>query len=333
MVILLDNDKGLLRVENLTTYFFSGEGTAKAVDNVSFSVKEGETVGLVGESGSGKTVTAFSIMRLVPPPGKIVGGHIVLDDGTGDLVVKPEEEMMKIRGAKISMCFQDPFTYLNPLTTVGKQIAEAITLHREITSEDAKNDVISLMKSLAIQSPEERYDAYPHQLSGGMRQRILLAMAISCGPKLLIADEPTTALDVIAQDEILSLLKEIKNKLGVALLLITHDLAIASRLCDRIVIMYAGKVMEVGSARHIFREPKHPYTSALLESLPRVRHKVIELKTIEGALPSVINPPTGCRFHPRCPFATETCKKEIPELVKVAEGHYSACLRINEIYQ
>src|SRR5208282_4158399 len=252
MVILLDNDKGLLRVENLTTYFFSGEGTAKAVDNVSFSVKEGETVGLVGESGSGKTVTAFSIMRLVPPPGKIVGGHIVLDDGTGDLVVKPEEEMMKIRGAKISMCFQDPFTYLNPLTTVGKQIAEAITLHREITSEDAKNDVISLMKSLAIQSPEERYDAYPHQLSGGMRQRILLAMAISCGPKLLIADEPTTALDVIAQDEILSLLKEIKNKLGMALLLITHDLAIASRLCDRIVIMYAGKVMEVGSARHIF---------------------------------------------------------------------------------
>ena len=326
-------DKALLRVENLTTHFFSGEGIAKAVDNVSFSVKEGETVGLVGESGSGKTVTAFSIMRLVPPPGKIVDGLIMLDDGTGDLVVKPEEEMMKIRGAKIAMCFQDPFTYLNPLTTVGKQISEAITLHREITDEDAKHDVISLMKSLAIQSPEERYDAYPHQLSGGMRQRILLAMAISCGPKLLIADEPTTALDVIAQDEILTLLKEIKNKLGMALLLITHDLAIASCLCDRIVIMYAGKVMEVGSTRHIFREPKHPYTSALLQSLPRVRHKVIELKTIEGALPSVINPPRGCRFHPRCPFATETCKKEIPELVKVAEGHYSACLKISEIYQ
>jgi len=333
MVSYMDRAKPLLQVENLTTYFFTGEGTAKAVDDVSFFVNEGETVGLVGESGSGKTVTAFSIMRLIPTPGRIVGGHILLEDGTGDILVKREEEMMKIRGAKIAMCFQDPFTYLNPLTAVGKQIAEAIKLHREITDEDAKRDVIALMKSLAIQSAEERYNAYPHQLSGGMRQRILLAMAISCEPKLLIADEPTTALDVIAQDEILNLLKNIRDSLGMALLLITHDLAIASRLCDRLVIMYAGRIMEVGTAQEIFKQPKHPYTSALLESLPRVRHKVVELKTIEGALPSVVEPPSGCRFHPRCQFATEACKKEMPELVRVADGHHSACLRVNEIYQ
>lgn len=322
-----------MRVENLKTYFTGRTAVAKAVDGVSFSIDEGETVGLVGESGSGKTVTAFSIMRLVPPPGKIIDGQIVLTDGTGNLAEKSEEEMREIRGAKVAMCFQDPFTYLNPLTRVGDQVSEAITLHRNITKGEAKREVISLMKALAIQSTEERYGAYPHQLSGGMRQRMLLAMAISCEPKLLIADEVTTALDVIAQDEILSLLKQIKNKRRMALLIITHDLGVASRVCDRLVIMYAGKVMEIGSASEVLRNSKHPYTNALLESLPRVRQKITSLKTIDGALPSVFDPPSGCRFHPRCPFAEARCSEETPDMVKVGDGRYSACLRVNEIYR
>jgi peptide/nickel transport system ATP-binding protein len=325
-------EEALLEVKDLEVQFDTDMGVLKAVDGISFTVNSGEAISLVGESGSGKTMTALAIMKLVPRPGKIVGGSVTLTDGTGNIIEKPEREMRMIRGGKISVSFQDPFTYLNPIMKVGEQIREAILLHQHVGKEEAKAQAVSLMKDVGIQSAEDRYHAYPHQLSGGMRQRILLAIAISCRPKLLIADEPTTALDVIAQDEILGLLREIKAKFNTSLLLITHDLAIASEICDRLVIMYAGKVMEEGPADKIFAKPMHPYTEALLASLPRVRQKMDHLNVIQGSIPSLIDLPSGCRFHTRCPFAIDQCSKVEPEPVKVGENHYSACIRAEELY-
>ena len=322
----------LLRVEELETYFFTDQGPVKAVDRITFSIMRKEAVAIVGESGSGKSAMALSIMRLIPLPGKIVSGKITLE-GTGDLTSKTENEMQRIRGRKIAMSFQDPFTFLNPVMRVGDQISEAVMLHHKISEEEARRKTIDTMRAVGIQSAEQRYSDFPHQFSGGMRQRILLAIAISCEPELLIADEPTTALDVMAQAEILNLLRDLKAKFDTSLLLITHDLAIASNLCDKLIIMYAGKIMEIGNADDIFVNSRHPYTCGLLESLPKVRERVTKLKTIEGSLPSLLNPPSGCRFSPRCPYSIEKCVKEEPPLFQVGPDHYSSCHRISEIFK
>jgi oligopeptide/dipeptide ABC transporter ATP-binding protein len=321
----------LLEVKELQTYFFTRQGPVRAVDGVTFSIQRKEAVAIVGESGSGKSATALSIMRLVPLPGRILKGKIILG-GMGDLATKSEQEMQRIRGRKIAMSFQDPFTFLNPVIRVGDQISEAVTLHHKISEREARARAVDIMKSVGIQSAEQRYNDFPHQFSGGMRQRILLAIAISCDPELLIADEPTTALDVIAQSEILKLLRDLKARFNTSLLLITHDLAIASNLCDKFIIMYAGKIMEMGNEDDIFVNSKHPYTRGLLESLPKVRERVAKLRTIEGSLPSLLNPPGGCRFNPRCPYAIEKCRSEEPPLFQVGVEHYSSCHRISEIF-
>lgn len=323
----------LLSVEGLRTYFFTSGGVVKAVDDVSFDILRGETLGLVGESGSGKTTVAHSIMRIIPrPAGKIIDGRIEFD-GHGNLLELSETEMRKIRGSVISMSFQDPMTYLNPVLAVGEQIEEAIRLHEEISASDAKAKAIDLMRSVGIGSAEIRAREYPHQMSGGMRQRILLAMAISCQPELLIADEPTTALDVITQVEILRLMKDLKDRLGISLLVITHDLGVVANLCDKVAIMYAGHMMEVGTMADIFTDSKHPYTRALLESIPRIDAGDRRLVTIEGSIPKLTDPPSGCVFHPRCGYSQSQCRITSPGLEPVSEGdHKTACILWKDIY-
>jgi oligopeptide/dipeptide ABC transporter ATP-binding protein len=290
-----------------------------AVDGVSFDIEKGETLALVGESGSGKTMTALSIMRLIPFPGKIVSGKIVFDGE--NLLKKTEKEMRNIRGSGISMIFQDPMTFLNPVFRVGDQIAESIILHQGLRKEDAMEKVIETME--LVQIPPDRIDYYPHQLSGGMRQRILLAIATSCNPHILIADEPTTALDVIVQSEVLELLKKLRNTLGMSTLLITHDLGITRELAERVAIMYAGNIMECGDIATIFKNARHPYTRGLIESIPKIDQD--RLTSIEGSPPNMVNPPQGCRFHPRCRFKIEKCNKEKPETIEIENKHYISC--------
>lgn len=319
----------LLQVEDLKTWFYVTDGIIKAIDGVTFDVNKGEVLGLVGESGCGKSVTARSLMRLVPdPPGKIVGGKVMFGDV--DLLSISEEKIRKYRGSKIAMSFQDPMTYLNPVFRVGDQIAEALILHQGMGNEEASEQAIKLMEMVQIQDASQRAQDFPHQLSGGMRQRILLAMAISCNPQLLIADEPTTALDVIVQAEILDLLEDLKKKLKLSLILITHDMGVVAQLADRIAIMYAGRIMELSDVMTIFHNPKNPYTMGLLESLPRIEEEQDKLISISGDVPDLINPPSGCRFHPRCPHALSICRKEVPTLVQYGDGHVVACHRANE---
>ena len=318
----------LLSINDLRTHFFTLTGVVKAVDGVSFSIDKGETLGLVGESGSGKTVTALSIMRLIPRPGKIVSGSAEFE-GIGNLVSKTESEMRRIRGKNIAMSFQDPMTYLNPVLKVGDQIAETICLHQNMSTREAKEEAIDSMRLVGIPSPEARAKEYPHQMSGGMRQRIMLAMALSCQPELLIADEPTTALDVIIQDEILSLMKDLK--LNNSLLIITHDLGVVAELSDRVAIMYAGHLMENAHTRILFKRPRNPYTQALLESIPRVDWGKRRLRAIQGSIPDMISPPSGCRFHPRCSYVEAVCRDEVPRLQEVEPGHWTACHRWQEI--
>ena len=303
----------------------TSSGVVKAVDHVNLDIAPGETLGIVGESGSGKSTLAFSIMHLVSPPGKIVGGRIDLS-GYGNIVEMNESELRRIRGSVIAMSFQDPMTYLNPVLTVGEQIVEAILLHNNLTPSDALTRAIQLMKRVGIGSPELRAKEYPHQMSGGMRQRILLAMAISCQPRLLIADEPTTALDVITQVGILRLLKDLKNELGISLLIVSHDLGVVASLCERIAIMYAGQMMETGSTTDVFEASRHPYTRALLDTIPRVDVGKKRLATIDGSIPRLTDLPSGCVFHPRCTFARHECQTTIPPLQAVSEGHKTACL-------
>jgi peptide/nickel transport system ATP-binding protein len=324
----------LLEVRNLQTYFATRRGDARAVDDVSFELDRGETLSLVGESGCGKSVTALSIMRLISPPGRLVAGQVIFDGR--DLLKLNDDEMRRIRGDEIAMIFQDPLTSLNPVYTVGEQIAEAIRLHRQVSKREAWNQTIEGMRDVAIPAPEIRAKNYPHEMSGGMRQRIMIAMALACDPKLLIADEPTTALDVTIQAQILDLLAELREKRNLALLLITHDLGVVAETSDRVAVMYAGKIIESASVHELFKKPSHPYTEGLLHSVPKLDEtngeKRGRLHAIEGVVPNPVDLPPGCRFAPRCEHALNKCREgEIP-LIEINPGHVTRCVRVSEIY-
>jgi oligopeptide transport system ATP-binding protein len=316
----------LLEVQDLKTYFKTKAGRVHAVDGVNFAIKPGEKVAIVGESGCGKSVTALSIMRLVAQPaGEYVGGSIIFEDQ--DLLEVPESTMRKVRGGKIGMIFQDPMTCLNPTMTIGRQIAEGLCIHLKLSQDEAMRRAMSLLEQVGIPDVANRINAYPHQFSGGMRQRVMIAIALACNPKLLIADEPTTALDVTVQAQILELISGICKEFGTALILITHDLGVVAGMTDRVIVMYAGRVVEEGPTEEIFANPRHPYTLGLLASVPRLddtRHG--ELKTIEGAPPDLLRPPSGCRFMPRCVYAHNVCRQE-PALESIAgnAAHHKAC--------
>ncbi len=314
----------LLRVENLQTWFFTSVGVVKAVDGVSFEIDKGETLGIVGESGCGKSVTALSLLRLVPKPGRIVGGKVMLGDR--DMLAMNEDEVRQLRGNQIAMIFQDPATSLNPILRVGFQVEEAMDAHRRFTRQEAHERVVPLLRQVRIPAPEQRARDYPHQFSGGMRQRAMIAMGISNVPSLLIADEPTTALDVTVQAQVIELLRQLNKESGAAIMLITHNMAVVASLCRRVVVMYAGRVVEAGETRQVFKNPQHPYTWSLLRSVPRVdasEHK--RLLAIEGNPPDLSNPPPGCKFHPRCPFTIDRCVTEEPPLAEVAPGQDARC--------
>lgn len=321
----------LLEVKNLKTYFYTDDGVAKAVDDVSFSLEKGETLGIVGESGCGKSVTALSIMRLIPePPGKIAGGEIYFKGK--DVLNFSEKEMQGLRGNDIGMIFQEPMTSLNPVFTCGDQIEEAVILHQNLSKDQAKEKAIEMLNLVGIPAPEQRYNEYPHQLSGGMRQRIMIAMALCCNPEILIADEPTTALDVTVQAQILELIKKLQNDLGMGVIIITHDLGVIAEVSDKVSVMYASKVAEFGTADQIFYNSKHPYTIGLLNSIPKLTGSGHgKLATIEGSVPAPTNYPKGCHFCTRCIFAIEKCWNEQPPLVEIEPGHLSACWRVSEI--
>jgi len=321
------NDNGtLLSVENLSTHFYTEEGVAKAVQDVSFSIKRSGTFALVGESGCGKSVTALSIMRLVPEPqGKIIGGQIML--GRRSLLELSEKQMRSVRGNRIAMIFQEPMTSLNPVYTVGNQIVEAIRLHQHKSSKVAWADAVEMLKKVGIAEPERRVRQYPHQMSGGMRQRVMIAMAVSCRPELLIADEPTTALDVTIQAQILDLLSERQGQSGMSILLITHNLGVVAERADDVAVMYASRIVEVADCRSLFAEPLHPYTRGLLRSLPRLGLSQKRLQTIEGNVPEPLHFPSGCKFHPRCELGRddERCQSVEPKLREVRDGQCVAC--------
>lgn len=319
--------KVLLRVEDMRTFFFTRKGVVKAVDGISFYINEGETFGLVGESACGKTVTALSIMRLLPEPaGQIVSGKVILD-GT-NLLELDKKEMRHYRGKEISMILQDPMTSLNPVYTVGDQIAEAVKLHQGLRDEKVTEEVISALKLLKIPSPEVILGDYPFQLSGGMRQRVVGAIAMSCHPRLLIADEPTTALDATIQAQYMALFKDVQEETNVSILFITHDFGVVASMCHRVAVMYAGKILETAATREIFKTPKHPYTSALMQSVPRLDQKGGRLYSIEGQPPSLMNLPPGCRFASRCTVAEDICRQKEPPEVEISKGHFVSCWRV-----
>ncbi len=312
----------LLEVVELTTVFDLATGPAPAVDHASIEIREGETLGLVGESGSGKSVTALSIMRLVQPPGRITGGRIVFKGR--DLLTLSESGMRRVRGAEIALIFQEPMTALNPVFTVGRQIAEALLVHGRVTRRGARQEAIRLLEAVQMPNASARVDDYPHQLSGGMRQRVLIAMAIACKPSLVIADEPTTALDVTIQAEILDLLREMKQTLGLSLLLVTHDFGVIAETADRVAVMYAGRIVEQGPVRAIIRDPRHPYTRGLLASMPSGA-RGSRLRAIDGGVPTLGSFPSGCPFHPRCPERFEPCAVSVPKDYSIADGHSARC--------
>jgi oligopeptide/dipeptide ABC transporter ATP-binding protein len=316
-------DGPLLSVGNLKTYFFTSRGTVRAVDDVSLDLERGKTVGLVGESGSGKTVTALSIMCVVPLPGKIVGGSIHL--AGKDILALPEKELGNIRGKQISMVFQDPMTYLNPVMRIGNQITESLMLHKEVGEKRATAMAIKILESLEISAPERVIQAYPHELSGGMRQRILFAIALACNPLALILDEPTTALDTTVQAQILELIVAIKQQQGISQLLITHDLGIVAEVCDEVYVMYAGKMVEHANVLELYDDPLHPYTKALLESVLSIDAFKAKLVSIEGTVPSLINPPIGCRFATRCPLSMTICTEKDPPMIRHNKRRDVAC--------
>ncbi|WP_067727448.1 ABC transporter ATP-binding protein [Oceanobacillus damuensis] len=314
----------VLEVNQLKTYFYLRDNkVAKAVDNISFSILPGETVAIVGESGSGKSITALSIMRLINKPGRIVDGEILLDKE--EIHRFSPKQMMKIRGNDIAMIFQEPMTSLNPVFTIGNQIIEILRKHKKMSKGDASNRAIQLLKMVGIPRAEEVMKEYPHQLSGGMRQRIMIAMAISCDPKLLIADEPTTALDVTIQAQILDLMVEMKERFQMAVLLITHDIGIVSEYADHVLVMYGGQIVEQASAKELLQNTKHPYTKGLLESLPNIDDDVERLGTIKGTVPSASDFPTGCRFSSRCPNVMEKCTQSNPDLMEIEKDHFVRC--------
>ncbi|WP_394740856.1 ABC transporter ATP-binding protein [Natronococcus roseus] len=335
----------LLRVENLKTQFFTDAGTVRAVDGISFEVHEGEIVGLVGESGAGKSVASMSLLRLVEHPGEIVGGEITyrgetifgLEEGP-DGELREREDMLsneavrdRIRGNEIAVIFQDPMESLNPVFTVGGQLREFIELNRDLSGTEAREEAIRMLREVGIPDPEERYEEYPHQFSGGMRQRVLIAMALACEPSLIIADEPTTALDVTVEGQIIDLVDDLQEKYGTSFIWVTHDMGVVAEICDRVNVMYLGEIIEQAPVDELFHDTKHPYTQALLNSMPRPDRTVGELEPIEGVMPEAISPPSGCRFHPRCPDAREVCQRVHPDPKEVARAdgypHNAACVK------
>ncbi|MET4044638.1 MULTISPECIES: ABC transporter ATP-binding protein [unclassified Bradyrhizobium] len=331
---MADKSDLVLEVKNLKTVFFTNSGLFKAVDDVSFTVKRGETLAIVGESGCGKSVTALSLMRLVPdPPGRIVGGSVTLE-GT-DLLTLDEAEMRAVRGNRISMIFQEPMTSLNPVMRIGDQIVEAVRLHRNMSSKEARDIAIEMLRLVRIPEPARRAREYPHQLSGGMRQRAMIAMALACRPALLIADEPTTALDVTIQAQILALILDLQKELGTGLVLITHDLGVVAQTAQRVIVMYAGRKVEEASVEALFAAPKHPYTRGLMASIPAVPAPGVaaqaRLNEIPGTVPSLVRLPKGCAFAPRCKLAIKRCEAEYPPLIDWGGGHLAACWRAAEI--
>jgi oligopeptide/dipeptide ABC transporter ATP-binding protein len=318
----------LLEIRDLKTYFFTEAGVVKAVDGANVDVKPKETVGLVGESGSGKTVTALSALRIIPKPGRIVTGSVTFDGE--DVLAKSEEQMRQLRGPKMAMVFQDPSSSLNPLYTVEKQLSDILMLHRKLSRKEASQRAEYLLELVGIQDPRTRLKAYPHELSGGMKQRIAIARALSCEPSLLFADEPTTNLDVTVQAQVLELMKKLQHDLGMSMVMITHDMGIIADMTERVTIMYAGRVMEAADTKTIFHEPKHPYTEALLAAVPRVDQRKI-LEVIPGNIPNLIEPPPGCVFNPRCKYAKQVCIDAAPPLEEVGKNHWAACHRWKEI--
>ena len=320
-------DDVILEVKNLRTYFQTSYGTVKAVDGVSYYVKRGETLGVVGESGSGKSVTALSIMRLVPsPPGYIVGGEVILDGQ--NVLDLSDGEMAKIRGSKVGMILQDPMTALNPVFNIENQVGEAIRIHQKLKGQSLVDKIIHSLRQVRIPAAESRMKDYPHQLSGGMRQRVVGAISISCAPIVLIADEPTTALDVTIQAGYLRLLKEIQAETGVGIIFITHDFGIVAKMCDRVAIMYAGRIVETGDVRQIFNDPAHPYSEALLASVPKLEERTQRLYSIEGQPPPLFDLPPGCPFAPRCEYAQDVCREAYPVRVEIGEEHTASCWKL-----
>ena len=314
----------LLQVEDLHTQFFTSRGVVRAVDGVTFHVDAGETLGVVGESGCGKTITALSILRLVPDPGRITSGRVLFRGK--DVTKMDDSEIMDFRGNDVAMIFQDPMTSLNPVTKIGAQIEEAMTAHERFTQQQARTRVVELLTRVRVPSAESRVKDYPHQFSGGMRQRAMIAMGLSNEPSLLIADEPTTALDVTVQAQIIQLMKQLNRELGTAMMLITHNMALVASLCQRVIVMYAGRIVEEGPVDQIFKSPQHPYTWSLLRSVPRVDEaRKDRLVSIRGLPPDLSNPPPGCKFHPRCPFVIDKCRVEEPELDEVAPTQVARC--------
>ena len=317
----------LLEIRDLQTSFFTSDGEVRAVNGVTFSIEAGKTMGLVGESGCGKSVTALSVIQLLTKgTGRIVGGEVLYEGE--NIAAFSEERMRTIRGNDISMIFQEPMTSLNPVFSVGEQIAEAVRIHQKLSRKEARNRAVEMLRPVKIAEPEKRLNDYPHQMSGGMRQRVMIAMALSCNPKLLIADEPTTALDVTIQAQILELISELQEKLGMAVLMITHDLGVVAEQADEVAVMYAGKIIEHATPETIFANPKHPYTIGLMKSIPGMGTPGRRLDTIPGVVPSPLNWPTGCRFRTRCRNAGDICAATQPELIDVEPGHSVACLKV-----
>jgi len=322
----------IVSVENLKTYFYTEDGEVPAIDGVSFEVKKGETLAIVGESGSGKSVTSLSIMQLIPsPPGKIVDGDIRFHNES--LLEKTEKEMRAIRGNQISMIFQEPMTSLNPVFKIGDQIAESLMLHQKLSRKEAVDEAVRLLKLVGIPEAERRVNQYPHELSGGMRQRVMIAIALACNPELLIADEPTTALDVTIQNQILALLKKLKEQSNMSIMLITHDLGVVAEMADRVVVMYSGQVVEQGDVFTIFENPKHPYTEGLLRSMPSAEKRTGKLYAIDGVVPNPLNLPKGCRFAPRCEYATDLCHNEMPEILSMQNEEEVRCWKYTERWE
>jgi oligopeptide/dipeptide ABC transporter ATP-binding protein len=321
------HDDVILDVKNLSTYIFTRTSVVKAVDGVSFDLRQGETLGIVGESGCGKTMTALSLLRLVPKPaGRIVSGEVWLNGE--DLLQKSDEEMRKVRGRQISMILQDPQTSLNPVFTIGNQLMEALGIARKDGRKSMMTRAVEALRNVNVAAPERRLEDFPHQMSGGMKQRVVGAIAMSCEPGVIIADEPTTALDVTIQLQYLRLLKDIQARTGLAVIFITHDFGVVARMCDRVAVMYAGRIVEHGPVREIFNEPSHPYTQALIDSVPKLEERVERLYSIEGQPPLLSNLPAGCRFEARCPYARERCQNEYPRSFTVGEGHTADCWRL-----
>ena len=318
----------ILQIDDLRVVFGSGRAEQVAVDGVSLTLAAGEVLGVVGESGCGKSLTALSILGLVPKPtGRIQGGHILFNGN--DLAQANEVEMNRIRGKDIAMIFQEPMTALNPVFKVGEQIAETIRVHEGVSRQVARQRALELLERVGMSNPKQRIDQYPHELSGGMRQRVMIAIALACRPKILIADEPTTALDVTIQAQILALLKELQQEFGMAMMLITHDLGVVAQVADRVAVMYAGRIVEEGSTIEVFEQPAHPYTRSLLTSIPSLDQEYSRLQTIQGMVPSLANLPSGCRFHPRCPEARAQCAQYTPRSMTIGPSHRAACLALN----